>query len=497
MPREARDELLARWEPVIGLEVHVQLLTATKIFCPCPNRFGAEPNTLVCPVCLGLPGALPVLSREAVAQAARAALALGAEVQPVSVFERKNYFYPDLPKGYQISQYRQPLALGGQVEIPAAEGGRRAVGLERLHMEEDAGKLLHDGFAWSTTRSGVDLNRAGVPLVEIVSRPELRSPQEAFDYLTALKAVLLFTGVSDVNMEEGSLRCDANVSLRPRGQAALGTRVEIKNLNSFRNVARALEYETARQAALLESGGQVAQETRLWNADRGESAPLRSKEEAQDYRYFPEPDLPPLQVAPGWLAELRAALPELPAARRQRLVAEHGLPDYDAGVLTQSPALADYFEAVARASGAPKAASNWVMTEVLRKLKDDERPVERCPVPPGRLAELMGLVEGGRVSGSVAKAVFERMWSSGEAPAAIVEREGLAQISDEAALRTAVAEVLAQSPEQVGTYRAGKASALGWFVGQAMRRLGGKANPQLLNRLLKEALDGEAPPGDR
>jgi aspartyl-tRNA(Asn)/glutamyl-tRNA(Gln) amidotransferase subunit B len=482
-------DVSTRYEPVIGLEVHAQLRTATKIFCACRNRFGDAPNTNVCPVCLGLPGALPVLSREAVSLAVRAALATRCIVHETSVFARKNYFYPDLPKGYQISQYERPLATGGYVEIPAA-GALRRVQIHRIHMEEDAGKLLHEGYAWSSEKSGVDFNRSGVPLIEIVSAPDLHSAEEAHDYLSALRALLLYAGVSDGNMEEGSLRCDANVSIRPPGSDTLGTRAEVKNLNSFRNVARAIQHEVARQAAVVESGGHVVQETRLWNADRGETVAMRSKEDAQDYRYFPEPDLPPLVVDEAWREAVRASLPELPAAKRRRFVDEYRIPDYDAGVLTLAPDVADYFEKVARGSGNAKVASNWVMTEVLRKLKDDERPLGACPVPPERLSELLALVESGAVTGRSAKDVFERMWATGEDARAIIEREGLAQVSDEALIQAAVAEVVAKNPDQVATYRKGKTSTLGWFVGQVMRNTGGKANPQLVNALLKKALEG-------
>jgi aspartyl-tRNA(Asn)/glutamyl-tRNA(Gln) amidotransferase subunit B len=495
MPSAARTfaDVLAGYEPVIGLEVHAQLLTRTKLFCSCANRFGAPPNTLVCPVCLGHPGALPVPSRHAVELAIRAGLALGCRIEAVSVFERKNYFYPDLPKGYQISQYARPLATGGFLEVPARDGGTRRVRVERVHMEEDAGKLLHEGFAWSAERSGVDLNRAGVPLIEIVSSPDIRSPEEAHAYLGALRGVLQYAEVSDGNMEEGSLRCDANVSVRPRGQEALSTRVEIKNLNSFRHVARALEHEITRQVALVESGGAVAQETRLWNAERGETAPMRSKEEAHDYRYFPEPDLPPLVVDAGWVESVRADLPELPAARRARFAAEHGLPAYDADVLTQDRAVADYFEAVARECFDPKAASNWVMTEVLRKLKEDDRPLRDCPVSPGALAGLVRLIGAGTISGKIAKDVFEKMWAQGAPPEAIVEREGLTQLSDAGALEGIVAELVASSPAQAASYRAGKTASLGWFVGQVMKRTAGRANPQVVNGLLKKALDAGAP----
>jgi aspartyl-tRNA(Asn)/glutamyl-tRNA(Gln) amidotransferase subunit B len=480
-----------RYEPVIGLEVHCQLKTATKLFCACRNRFGDPPNTNVCPVCLGLPGALPVLNRQAVTLALRAALATHCAPQAVSLFARKNYFYPDLPKGYQISQYERPLAVEGYVEIPEGQGFRR-VRLQRIHMEEDAGKLLHEGFPWSAEKSGVDFNRSGVPLIEIVSHPDLRSAEEAHDYLTALRAVLVYAEVSDGNMEEGSLRCDANVSVRPRGSQALGTRAEIKNLNSFRNVARALEHEIARQVAVIEAGGALVQETRLWNADRGETASMRSKEEAHDYRYFPEPDLPPLAVGPEWIEAVRTSLPELPAEKRRRFAAEYGLPDYDAGVLTLSREVADYYEAAARESGNPKAASNWVMTEVLRKLKDDDRPPGRSPVLPRQLAELVRLIDGGTISGKIAKDVFEKMWSTGEGARAIVEREGLVQLSDEDAIEAAVRAVLEASPDQVATYRKGKTSTFGWFVGQVMRKTGGKANPQVVNRLLKESLERDA-----
>jgi aspartyl-tRNA(Asn)/glutamyl-tRNA(Gln) amidotransferase subunit B len=489
-PSRRFEELLARYEPVIGLEVHAQLLTRTKLFCGCANRFGAPPNTLVCPVCLGLPGAMPVLNRQAVTLALRAALATGSTVHPVSVFERKNYFYPDLPKGYQISQYERPLATDGVVAFPGAGGAERRVRLIRIHLEEDAGKLLHEGFPWSGEQSGVDLNRAGVPLIEIVSQPDIRGPEEAHAYLDALRGLLLYAGVSDCNMEEGSLRCDANVSVRVRGAEALGTRAEIKNLNSFRNVARALEHEIARQVAVLESGGEVVQETLLWNAERGETASMRSKEEAHDYRYFPEPDLPPLVVSAEWVEEARRSLPELPGERRRRFASEYGLPDYDAGVLTQEPDVADYFEAAARASGNAKAASNWVMTEVLRKLKELDRPLFASPVGPDALAGLVRLVDAGTISGRIAKDVFERMWASGEEASTIVEREGLTQLSDESALEAVVAEVVGASPEQAASYRRGKDAALGWFVGQVMRRTGGRANPQTVNALLRKALGG-------
>ena len=481
--------ILAEYEPVIGLEVHAQLLTRTKLFCSCRNRFGDPPNTNVCSVCLGLPGALPVLSRDAVTLAIRAALATRCTVQEESIWARKNYFYPDLPKGYQISQFEKPVALDGWIEIAAADGGSRRVRLQRIHMEEDAGKLLHEGFSWSEEKSGVDFNRSGVPLIEMVTHPDLRGPEEAFAYLSALKAVLLYAEASDCNMEEGSLRCDANVSVRRRGATALGTRAEIKNLNSFRNVARSIEHEIARQVAVIESGGAVVQETRLWDADRGETASMRSKEEAHDYRYFPEPDLPPLRVTPEWVEAVRRSLPEMPAGKKRRFVDDYALPDYDAGVLTQSRAVADYYEAVASESGDPKAASNWVMNEILRKLNEGDGEIDGCRVAPAELGALVKLISDGTISGKIAKEVFEKMWTSGEGPRAIVEREGLVQLSDEAALQTIVSEILAASPEQVDAYRAGKKAAIGWFVGQVMKKTAGKANPRIVNSLLRKALE--------
>jgi aspartyl-tRNA(Asn)/glutamyl-tRNA(Gln) amidotransferase subunit B len=482
-------DVLARYEPVIGLEVHCQLKTRTKLFCSCANRFGDPPNTHVCPVCLGLPGALPVLSRHAVTLALRAALATRGTVRETSIFARKNYFYPDLPKGYQISQYEEPLAVGGHVEIPGPDAPRR-VRLQRIHIEEDAGKLLHEGFPWSSEKSGVDLNRAGVPLIEIVTHPDLGSADDAHAYLTALKAVLVYAEVSDCNMEQGSLRCDANVSVRPRGRAALGTRAEIKNLNSFRNVARAIDHEIARQVAVIEAGGAVAQETRLYDAERDQTASMRGKEDAHDYRYFPEPDLPPLVIDPGWIEQVRGGLPELPAERARRFRDDYRLSAYDASVLTQGREVADYFEAAAQDTGDAKAAANWVMTDVLRKLKDDPRPLTEAPVTPARLAAMLKLLAAGTISGKIAKDLFEKMWQTGEAPQALVAREGLIQVSDEATIAGIVAAVIAENPRQVATYKGGKPSALGWFVGQVMRRMDGKANPQLVNQLLRRALDG-------
>jgi len=418
----------------------------------------------------------------------RAALATHCAVQEVSVFARKNYFYPDLPKGYQISQFERPLATEGYLEL--AEAGRR-VRLQRIHMEEDAGKLLHEGLPWKGDQSGVDLNRSGVPLIEIVSHPDLRSGAEAHEYLSALRAILVYADVSDGNMEEGSLRCDANVSVRRHGASTLGTRTEVKNLNSFRNVARAIEHEVARQVAVIESGGKVEQETRLWDADRGQTLAMRSKEESHDYRYFPEPDLPPLLVRQEWVDQIRRTLPELPAERRRRFEEQHGLPSYDASVLTQTRELADYFEAVASGCADAKAASNWVMTEVLRKLKEDDRPLSEAKVTPAALAELLGAVKEGAISGKMAKDVFEKMWKSGDSAEVIIAREGLGQVSDQDALGSVIAGILEKNPAQAAVYRSGKKATLGWFVGQVMRETQGRANPKLVNQMLKAALDGE------
>ena len=476
------------YEAVIGLEVHCQLLTESKIFCGCSTRFGNPPNTNVCPVCLGMPGVLPVLNRRAVEFALRAALALECDIRPVSVFARKNYFYPDLPKGYQISMYDRPLAEHGHLDVETPEGHRR-VGITRIHMEEDAGKLLHEGFADSGAKSYVDFNRSGVPLIEIVSEPDLRTPAEAHAYYSALRTLLVYIGVSDGNMEEGSLRCDANVSLRPKGRKTLGTKAELKNLNSFKFVQHALEYEIRRQTELLSAGGTVTQETRLYDPQQDRTAPMRSKEEAHDYRYFPEPDLPPLEVGRDWIEVVRRGLPELPAARRARFVREYGLPEQDAHLLAGSRPLADYFEAAAGAAGNPKAAANWVMTEVLRKLKEGKIDIERVPLDPRRLGALIRLVDDRTISGKIAKEVFEAIYDSGADPAAVVRQKGLAQVTDEGAIRQAVDAVIAANPDQAGKYRAGKVALLGFFVGQVLKATGGKANPELVNRLLKERLD--------
>jgi aspartyl-tRNA(Asn)/glutamyl-tRNA(Gln) amidotransferase subunit B len=475
------------FEPVIGLEIHAQLQTRTKIFCGCRTSFGAPPNSQVCPVCLGMPGALPVLNRAAVDYAIKAALALGCDIQPLSIFARKNYFYPDLPKGYQISQYERPLALGGGLDI-SVDGRVKHVGLTRIHMEEDAGKSLHEGFPDSDRRTYIDYNRSGVPLIEIVSEPDMRSAAEAAEFFARLRDILVWLGVNDGNMEEGSLRCDANVSVRPAGQERFGTKAEVKNLNSFRYLQKALEYEIERQIDLLEGGGRVIQETRLWDSAAGHTLSMRSKEEAHDYRYFPEPDLPPLVVDEVRIATVRGTMPELPEARRQRFVAAYGLPVYDAGVLTSSAGLADYFERVAAASANPKAASNWVMGELLRTMKERSTAIGQVPLTPAALAGLIALIDKGTISSSMAKEVFAKMYDSGRSADEVVSAEGLAQNSDESALLLIVRNVIAANTATVEQYRSGKTKGFGFLVGEVMKGSGGKANPKLANELLKREL---------
>jgi aspartyl-tRNA(Asn)/glutamyl-tRNA(Gln) amidotransferase subunit B len=483
---ESSVQALARYEPVIGLEVHVQLLTATKIFCSCSTRFGDPPNSNVCPVCLGWPGALPVLNRKAVEYATLAAMALNCRINEQSIFARKNYFYPDLPKGYQISQYDKPLAEHGYIEI-AASGGRK-IGITRVHLEEDAGKSLHEGFADSDENTYLDLNRCGVPLIEIVSEPDIATPGEAFDYLTRLKEIILYTGVSDCNMEEGSLRCDANVSVRPRGQEKFGTKTEVKNVNSFRFIKQALEYEIERQVELIEAGGRVEQETRLFNAAEGKTYGMRSKEHAHDYRYFPEPDLLPLVVDQTWQAEIRRRLPEMPEARRGRMVSEYGITEYDAGVLTASRALADQFEEAARAAKNPKRVANLVQSELMGRLKAKGLEIEQSPISMKGVAFSADLVEAGTISGKILKDLYDQAFERGQDFPVVYEKEKPQQITDIAALEKIIDEVIAGNPKQVEQFRAGKTTVKGFFVGQVMKATKGQANPQVVNQLLDKKL---------
>ena len=480
-------EVMARYEPVIGLEVHAQLKTQKKAFCGCSTRFGDAPNKNTCPVCLGLPGALPVLNRKAVELAVRASLALQARIHERSRFARKNYFYPDLPKGYQISMYELPLATGGALEIEI-EGRTKKIGITRLHMEEDAAKNLHEGFPDSDKWSYIDFNRGGVPLVEIVSEPDIRAPSEAYQYLNTLKQVLEYTDVSDCNMEEGSLRCDANVSVRPRGGAKFGTKVEVKNLNSFRYLSHALEFEIERQIGVLESGGSVTQETRLWNVAGGRTESMRSKEFAHDYRYFPDPDLLPVSVSEALISKVRGAMPELPAAKRTRFVEEYGIAAYDAGVLTAESALADYFESVVRAGAGARAAASWISVELLRRLKDAGKDIGDCPVRPVALAGLLKRVDGGEITAASGKKVFEKMFETGKGAEEIIASEGLAQISDAGAIETIARQVVAKSPENVTKYKSGSDGVFKFFVGQVMKETRGQANPQIVNEILKRVL---------
>lgn len=487
----------ARYEPVIGLEVHVQLLTESKIFCSCSTRFGDPPNTNVCPVCLGLPGALPVLNRKAVEFATLAAMALNCEIRETSIFARKNYFYPDLPKGYQISQYDKPLAEHGFIEIQgsgrAGASGTSAtkrIGITRLHLEEDAGKSLHEGVAASGETTAIDLNRSGVPLIEIVSEPDIASPDEAYEYLTRLKEIILYTGVSDVNMEEGSLRCDANVSVRPRGEKKFGTKTEVKNVNSFRFIREALEYEIERQIELIESGGRVVQETRLYNSVEGKTYGMRSKEQAHDYRYFPEPDLLPLVIDEKWQAQIRSTLPELPDARRKRMMADYGITAQDAHTLTLTKSLADQFESAAKAAKNPKRVANLVQSELIGRLNAKGLEIEQSPITMKGVAQSADLVENGVISGKMLKDLYDLAFDRGKDFAAVYEEEGRpAQSRDTSAIEKILDEVLAANPKQVEQYRAGKKTVAGFFVGQVMKLSKGQANPQLVNELIAKKLD--------
>ena len=477
------------YEPVIGLEVHAQLLTRSKIFCGCSTRFGEEPNTSTCPVCTGQPGSLPVLNRKAVEFAIKLGLATSCRIARYSLFARKNYFYPDLPKGYQISMYEYPLCEEGAIGI-TVDGEKKVINLIRIHLEEDAGKLKHGETPEAASFSYVDFNRTGVPLVEIVSGPDIRSPQEAGDYLRRLRSMLQYLEISTGNMEEGSFRCDANVSIRPKGQKEFGTRTEVKNMNSFRHVEKALEYEIKRQIAAVEEGERIVQETRLWDADLGITVSMRGKEDAHDYRYFPDPDLVPLRVEEAWVEEIRKSLPELPGEKRERFLKEYGIPDYDAEVLTSTKTLANYFEECIRLFPEPKTVSNWVMGDLLRELKRDEREIDRCPVTPRHLAEMLSMIKEGTISGKIGKDVFEEMVRTGDRPEKIVREKGWVQILDVSEIEKAVNRTVEGNPKLVEDYRKGKEKLFGFFVGEVMKETKGKANPKLLNELLRKKLKG-------
>ncbi|PKN18167.1 MAG: Asp-tRNA(Asn)/Glu-tRNA(Gln) amidotransferase GatCAB subunit B [Deltaproteobacteria bacterium HGW-Deltaproteobacteria-6] len=472
------------FETVIGLEVHAQMLTDTKIFCNCSTKFGGAPNSHACPVCLGMPGVLPVLNKKVVEYGMKMALATNCTINPSNSFARKNYFYPDLPKGYQISQYAYPLAEHGYILLEG-DGEPKKIGITRIHMEEDAGKLIHDE---NNPSSYVDLNRTGVPLIEIVGEPDLRSPEEAAEYLRRLHEILVYLEICDGNMEEGSFRCDANVSIRPVGQKEFGTRTELKNMNSFRNVQRALEYEVKRQQYLVENGQKIIQESRLWDDAQGVTNSMRSKEEAHDYRYFPDPDLVPVMVDEAWIARIREELPELPLAKRERFVKEYQIPAYDAGVLTADKALALYYEDVVKLCGKPKQASNWVMGDVLRFLNEDKRDIRQCPITAKSLADMIKLIEEGAISGKMAKDVIDEMYKTGKPPQEIVKEKGLVQITDEGELIKTITAIIEANPNQLKDYRGGKEKLFGFFVGQVMKATQGKANPQLVNDLLKKML---------
>jgi aspartyl-tRNA(Asn)/glutamyl-tRNA(Gln) amidotransferase subunit B len=480
-------EVLAKYETVIGLEVHAQLLTNTKIFCSCANRFGDAPNTNVCPVCLGLPGTLPILNKRAVELAMRASLALNCTVHEHSRFARKNYFYPDLPKGYQISQYELPLATNGWIEIDH-EGAKKRIGITRLHLEEDAAKNLHEGFSESATKAYIDYNRCGTPLSEIVSEPDMREPEEAFAYLTTLRQIMLYTGISDCNMEEGSLRCDANVSVRPRGAKEFGTKVEVKNLNSFRFLQKAIEYEVERQIGVLESGGRISQETRLWNQDESCTVSMRSKEKAHDYRYFPEPDLLPVHVSDAWREEVLRTLPELPEAKRARFMRAYGLTPYDAELLTASRAFGDYFEEVVQLGAPGKTVANWMQTELIRCLNDSKTPFIENPISSSAFADFVKLVESGKITAAVGKKVFAKMFETSRSAADIVAAEGLGSQVDESAIEQAAREIIEKNSDNVAKFKSGNEGVFKFFVGQVMRATRGQANPQAVNDILRKLL---------
>jgi aspartyl-tRNA(Asn)/glutamyl-tRNA(Gln) amidotransferase subunit B len=472
------------WEAVIGLEVHAQMLTDTKIFCGCSTTFGSEPNTQTCQICIGMPGVLPVLNKKALEFAVRTGLATSCSIAKCSRFARKNYFYPDLPKGYQISQYEHPICEHGHIEIVVDDEVKK-IGITRIHMEEDAGKNIHEG---SGNYSFVDLNRTGVPLMEIVSEPDIRSPKEAVEYMKKLRSIVRYLGVCDGNLEQGSFRCDANVSVRPEGQKEFGTRAEVKNINSFRYVEKAIEYEIKRQIRVIEGGGKVVQETRLWDANKGITESMRSKEEAHDYRYFPDPDLVPVTVEQAWIDELHASLPELPDAKRHRFASDYGLPEYDADLLTAERATAEWFEEAVKAGGQPKAVSNWIMGDLMKLLNEENKSMDECPIRPAQLAGMLQLIDSGMISGKIAKTVFDEMYKTGKDAEAIVKEKGLLQISDSSEIEKIVDEILAKSPKEIERFKAGDEKLLGFFVGQAMKATKGKANPQMLNELLKKKL---------
>jgi len=476
---------MMKYEAVIGLEVHAQMLTDTKMFCGCSTRFGSEPNTQTCPVCIGMPGVLPVMNKKALEFTIKTGLAMNCKISPYSRFARKNYFYPDLPKGYQISQYELPICEGGYIEI-VLDGEAKRIGITRIHMEEDAGKNIHEG---SGPYSFVDLNRAGIPLMEIVSEPDIRSPKEAAEYMKKLRTILRYLGVCDGNMEQGSLRCDANVSIRPVGQKEYGTRAEVKNINSFKFVEKALEYEIKRQIKVVEEGGRVIQETRLWDSNKGITESMRGKEEAHDYRYFPEPDLVPIAADKEWIDEIRSTLPELPDAKRERFISGYGIPEYDADLLTEEKVRAEWFEDAVKAGGKPKIVANWIITNIFKRLKEEDKEINETLLKPKHLVSLLSLIDAGSTSSTMAKTIIlDEIFKSGKMPEDIVKEKGLVQISDAGEIEKAIDEILAKSQKEVERYKSGDEKLIGFFVGQIMKATKGKANPQMVNELLKKKL---------